>query len=137
MNLFTDPFRMIRDIGRASRGVHLWGGLLNIPQVIGGLVFITTVEGQSVLALAIVTLLVAGRIHRRTPFSRLIGLCHLPWLVLLPWLVVRLATVSHPLPLRLWAGYVAATIAVSLVFDALDVYRYAKGEKVFSWALRT
>lgn len=132
--LVRDAFSMIRDIGRVSRVVNAWGAALNIPQLIGGLLFIATIEGQLVLATLILTLVVAGQIHKRTPFSRLIGLCHLPWLALLPWLVYRLQTAEHSIALQIWGWYVAVVIAISLVFDAIDVYRYAKGEKTFSWA---
>jgi hypothetical protein len=134
MYLLRDALLMIRDIGKTSRVVNLWGGLLNIPQLIGGLLFITTAVGQLVLATLILTLVVAGQIHRKSPFSRLIGLCHIPWLALLPWLVYRLQTVEHPVHLQIWGYYVAATISISLMFDAFDVYRYAKGQRTFSWA---
>jgi uncharacterized membrane protein (DUF2068 family) len=36
--------------------------------------------------------------------------------------------------LKGWAAYVAATILISLIFDAFDIYRYARGETTFSWA---
>jgi hypothetical protein len=134
MKLLLDPFRMIRDIGRASRAVNAWGAALNVPQVVGGVLFLTTLEGQLVLATVIATLIVAGQIHRKMPFSRLIGLCHIPWLALLPWLVVRLLVQEHSIALQLWGYYVAMTIAISLVFDAIDVYRFTKGQKTFAWA---
>jgi hypothetical protein len=125
---------MIQDIGRESRAVYVWGAALNVTQLIGGLVFMTSLEGQLVLVTLVFTLIVAGQIHKRARFSRLIGLCHLPWLALLPWLVYRLLTVDHSIPLRVWGYYVAATIAVSLVFDAIDIYRYTRGQKTFGWA---
>jgi len=132
--LLLDPFRMIRDIRSQSLAIYAWGGLLNIPQLVGGLIFISTIEGQVILATIIATLVVAGQIHKRRPVSRLIGICHLPWLVMLPWLVYRLQIFEHSAPLKIWAYYVAATIFISLIFDFLDVYRYARGEKTFSWA---
>jgi hypothetical protein len=132
--LVLDALRMIQDVRRTSRAVDIWGAALNIPQLVGGLVFITSLEGQLVLAILVFTLVVAGQIHKRAPFSRLIGLCHLPWVALLPWLVHRLQTVDHSIQLSAWGCYVAATIAASLVFDAIDVYRYAKGQKTFGWA---
>jgi len=134
LHLLRDALRMIRDIGRASRVVNLWGAALNIPQLIGGLAFITALEGQLVLATVLLTLVVAGQIHRKTPFSRLIGLCHIPWLALLPWLAYRLLAVEHSMPLKVWGCYVALTISISLIFDAADVYRYARGQRTFSWA---
>jgi hypothetical protein len=125
---------MIADIGQASRVIYFWGGGLNIPQIIGGLVFIAYIEAQVVLAAAILTLLLAGQIHKKTPFSRLIGLCHIPWLLLLPWLVYRITVIEHTVWLEFWLYYTSITIAVSLVFDALDVYRFSKGQRTFAWS---
>ncbi len=134
MFLLFDAIRMIRDIRTQGLAIFLWGGLLNIPQMVGGLIFISTIEGQLILATLILTLVVAGQIHKRSRFSRLVGICHLPWLVLLPWLVYRLLSFEHSVVLKGWAYYVAATILVSLIFDILDLYRYVRGEKTFSWA---
>ncbi|MCP4199247.1 MAG: hypothetical protein GY762_19040 [Proteobacteria bacterium] len=133
MFLFLDPISMIRDIRRQGLGIWIWGGMLNIPQLIGGLFFIRTIEGKAILVTIVLTPVVAGQIHKRTPFSRLIGMCHLPWLALLPWLVYRLTYFEHSLQLRIWMYYVATTILISLFFDALAVCRYMRGEKSFSW----
>lgn len=134
MFLLLDALRMIRDIRRQGLVIDLWGALLNIPQLVGGLVFIAAIEAQLILAAEIVALAVAGQIHRRQRFSRLIGLCHLPWLVLLPWLGHRLMAHDHAPMLRLWLYYVAVTMLVSLVFDLADVWRYARGQRSFAWA---
>lgn len=134
LRLLTDPFRMIAQIRRIGGAIDAWGAALNIPQAIGGLVFIATIEGRTILATLIVTLIVAGQIHRRLPFSRLTGLCHLPWLALLPWLVVRLPAADGVGPFEIWLGYVCVTIAISLVFDARDLALYRRGETTYAWA---
>jgi hypothetical protein len=131
-----DGFRMIFDIGRVSQRVNIWGGSLNIPQFIGSLIFITYIEGQLVLVTVIFTLIVAGQIHKRSPFSRLIGLCHIPWLPLLPWLVYRIMNFPHPIWLEVWLYYTAGAIAISLMFDTRDIYLYSKGQTTFAWASR-
>jgi hypothetical protein len=132
--MILDAIRLVRDIKTKGFTIDLWGTLLNVPQLIGGLIFIMTVEGLAVFATAIVTLVIAGQIHKREPFSRLIGCCHLPWLALLPWLVYRLQNFEHSWLMKSWGWYVAATILISLAFDVLDVYRYARGERKYSWA---
>lgn len=137
MFLFADAIKMILDIRRKGGLIDLWGALLNVPQMLGGLIFIATREGQAILVTVILTLMIAGQIHKRTPFSRLIGICHLPWCVLLPWLVYRLATVEYPLPLTVWLCYAAAVIGISLMFDAVDLYRYARGDRFYAWARPT
>jgi len=134
MFLLRDSIRMIREIRKKGTAIRLWGGALNIPQLVGGVIFIWTIEGLAVLATVILTLVIAGQIHRRAPFSRLTGLCHLPWLALLPWLVWRLVSVDQGWPLAVWLAYVSAAIAISLLFDAWDVARYLRGERRFSWS---
>ncbi len=133
MFLILDALRMIRDIRTKGRAIRIWGALLNMTQVLGGIVFIRHLEGQVVLATAIFTLVVAGQIHKKAPFSRLTGVCHLPWLIMLPWLTYRLQTVEHSAYFSIWGYIVVVLVAVSLVFDVIDVYRYTKGRKTFSW----
>lgn len=134
MGPIRDAFHVIRDIRRQGLAIDLWGAALNGPQAIGGLVYIGTLEGRAILGTLIVTLLVAGQIHKRQPFSRLTGLCHLPWLALLPWLVDRLLSTHALSAFTVWLGYVAIVIAISLVFDGLDVWRYARGDRRFAWS---
>ena len=132
--MIVDALRMIQDIRRTSRAVDVWGALLNIPQFVGGLIFIAQLEGRLILITLIFTLLVAGQIHRVSPFSRLIGLCHLPWLVLLPIIASKLSSAAPLGWYEGWLAYVFIVICISLVFDAWDVARYLRGDKKFAWA---
>ncbi len=134
MFLITDAINMIREIRGIGGAISRWGFLLNIPQLLGGLIFIRTPEGLVVLVCVIATLFIAGQIHKRNRFSRLIGICHLPWLIMLPWLLIRMATMEHGWALTLWLAYVCITVAISLIFDVWDVARYLKGDKTFNWA---
>ena len=110
MFLITDAIEMIRQIRAQGRAIGAWGAILNMTQIIGGLLFILFLEGQVVLAVAILVLMVAGQIHKRTPFSRLVGLCHIPWLLLLPWLIYRFNGFSHPVYLKVWMAVVIVLI---------------------------
>jgi hypothetical protein len=64
MFLVLDTLKMIRDVRSKGLAIDIWGALLNIPQIIGGLVFIATIEGQVILATVIFTLVVAGQISQ-------------------------------------------------------------------------
>lgn len=134
MFLFADAIAMIRAIRAKGGLISLWGFALNIPQIIGGLLFIWRPEGAAILIVEVVALMIAGQIHKRDPFSRLTGLCHLPWLVLLPWLLMRLGDPDHGVIFTLWLAYTALTIAVSLIFDVADVVRWLRGDRRFSWS---
>lgn len=137
MYFLTDALKMVSDIKTKGIVIYLWGGLLNIPQVVGGLIFIRTVEGLVILLTVLFTLAVAGQIHKRKPFSRGIGICHLPWLVMLPWLLWRIISVEHSPVQSYWMIYVAIVVSVSLIFDVNDVIRYARGSKTFAWSDRS
>jgi len=134
MFLILDPMSMIKAVGRQDGFIGTWGGLLNIPQATGGLILIFTVEDQVIPFTVILTLMIAGQIHKRAPFSRLTGICHLPWLAMLPWLTWRLISVEHSTILAAWLVYVAGTIMVSLTFDIFDIFRFIRGDEKFSWA---
>jgi hypothetical protein len=133
MLIISDITKMIGDIGAANEKVNIWGGALNLPQIIGGLIFIYTIEGQLIFALEIIALIIASQIHKRFRFSRLMGLCHIPWLVLAPWLLYRTQTIEYQIFFLVWLYYVIITMFISIIFDVLDVYQYTKGNKTFTW----
>ena len=134
MFLIHDALSMIRAIRAQGGMIRIWGFLLNVPQIAGGIAFFYTIEGLIVGVAALLTLIIAGQIHRREPFSRLTGLCHIPWLVMLPWLVWRLAQFEHGAFQSGWMTFVATTIFVSLFFDVRDVFMHLRGAKTFDWA---
>lgn len=134
MFLVLDAIRMIQDIRQQGAAIGAWGAALNIPQLIGGVLFIWTIEGLLILVAEVIALAIAGQIHKRDRFSRLIGICHIPWLALLPWLIYRLINFDHWWLLKVWITYVVVTILISLIFDLRDVYKYWRGDRTFTWA---
>ncbi len=62
-------------------------------------------------------------------FSRLLGLGHIVWLPLLAFLSTRLAEIPAADAFGLWVRAVIAINATSLVIDAVDVIRYAAGDR--------
>lgn len=133
MFLISDIFKMVREISAANSKVNIWGAALNIPQLLGGLIFIRSIEGIIVFISVLVTLLVASQIHKRMRFSRLMSLCHLHWLLVLPWLLYRLVINDYSLFFQIWMIYVAVTMLISLVFDVNDMLKYFKGAKNYDW----
>ena len=127
---------MVRDIQGTTKAMRVWGALLNLSQLFGGIAFIFYLEGQLVLATVIFTLVVAGQIHKRARFSRLTGLCHIPWLVLLPWLIYRMQVTDPSFVLSIWTYLVCLLISISLVFDFRDIYYYFQGHRTFAWSQR-
>lgn len=132
--MLKDIFVMIADIRRANPIVDMWGAALNVPQIIGGLIFIQHVEAQVVFVCVLVTLLIASQIHKRRRFSRSMALCHVPWVLLIPWLTWRLLTNEYSTFFTIWTGYAVATMAISVLFDTRDLVMYWFGNTTYRWS---
>jgi hypothetical protein len=65
----------------------------------------------------------------RFGFSRIVGLGHVAWLPLLAFLVGSVAEVPATTGFGLWLRSVIVLDAISLVFDAVDAVRFARGDR--------
>jgi len=117
-----------QDLLRAPVGTRLWVGLLVVINAVGGSVFIRTLEGRLTLGTLMVGGLIMSLLHQRVGMVRLLGVGHVFWLGLVPWLVLRLDGIA-PGPLRAWIWTVLSVNSVSLVIDVVDVARYLRGDR--------
>ena len=104
-----------------------WLGLLMAANFILPLIFITTLEGQVVLATGLISAMIQGRIFQTLGFVRLLGISHSPWIPLLLWLWSRFEWDAS-----IFAGWILAVMvlnSLSLIIDAVDVVRYVRGER--------
>ena len=136
MGPLVDIFRLIRDVRRnMPRSIDVWGGLLNIPQIVGGLAFIVYWQGAAVLAVWFAAMTVCGQVHRVMPFSRLIGVGHALWLPLMPFLLIRALAGASPdgggyeQAFVIWLWYTFVTMTISVIFDAVDFWRYVTSDQ--------
>ena len=124
MWLLTDALAMIGDLRRNAPLIDIWGMVLNAPQLVGGLYFIDSMTGELVLAGVLASLVIASQIHKRRPFSRLAGACHIVWLPLIPLLGASIAQSNRGRAYMVWASYVAITMSISVILDVYDLYRF-------------
>ena len=110
-----------------------WLGLLVAANVGGSLMFLHTLEAKVVLASIAVGLAIMTVIFQKKGFVRLLGLGHLPWVAMVPWLAARLGESSGYFGLWLLAVIVLNTL--SLLIDFVDVVRYLRGERAPTVAL--
>ena len=106
-----------------------WVGCLIAANGIAPLYFLGAVEAQVVLAAALAGMAIQLAILRARGFVRLMGLGHVLWLAMLPWLVARLALAPKGSALEAWIAVVLVLDCVSLAIDVTDVVRYARGER--------
>ncbi len=114
--------------------VRLWVGWLNIA-VIGAVAICllrrrTWPEAGAILAANALMVPSMLWLYGQVGFVRLLGLPHLVfWTPMLAVVLWRLRRAPPPGPQRHVLWLFAATIAVSLAFDATDVARYLLGER--------
>lgn len=94
------------------------------------LYFIYTTEGRVVFGAFVISLIIMTYIYMRLGFVRLLGLGHILWIPMIPWLWIRLFQ-TQPLisTLQYWLLIVIVMNTISLVIDTVDVVRYISGER--------
>lgn len=93
------------------------------------LFFLGTLEGRVVLIALLAALAIMAPVYMNRGFVRLLGLGHVTWIAMLPWLCVRLPHLqSSPLLYR-WLVLLIVINTICLVVDALDVGRYLAGDR--------
>ena len=122
-------FRFMRTMFANGIGLAVWISLLLVTNMLVPLVVITTAEGQLVLVSALAGAATQLLIFRVKGFVRLLGVGHVYWLPLLPWLAIRLEGSSGWEMFSLWILSVIVLNGVSLVIDVRDVWRYVAGER--------
>lgn len=103
---------------------------------LGCLYFIAHPEGQVLLAVTLIAVGIQAAIYGKIGFTRVLGIAHLLWLPMFAWMALRMDDiVEHP-DLQLWIIVLTLTNAVSFIIDAVDVARFARGERSphYSWS---
>jgi len=127
MTIFKDIWVWFNAMGTLPWTIRLWACFYPLPQIIGGLIFIQTLPGIVILAGRIVSGVVASQIHKRSPFSKLMGpVGHAHWILIVPFLVYELATQDLSPALFGFVSYVIATTLISGVIDVLELRTYLK-----------
>ena len=125
MTLFKDVWIWFNAMGTLPWTIRLWATFYPLPQIIGGLIFIQTVPGLVILLGRVLSGIVASQIHKRAPFSKLMGpLGHAHWLIIMPYLIYQLATQDLSQPLFWFIAYVIGTTLISLVIDVFELRTY-------------
>jgi hypothetical protein len=109
--------------------VQVWLGVLMMANAVVPMFFLGHREAQVVLAVFMVSAASMMMLAHVVGFNRLLGLGHVLWIPLLLYLWSRMG--GHPAaePYGAWMRIVMLLNAASLVADAWDVIRYARGER--------
>lgn len=107
---------------------NLWVGLMATVNMVGGLVFIRTMEGQLALACLMFSFLIMWGIYVKKGFVRLLGMGHLiAWTPQIAWYAQVVESTAGLF--QYWLIAVIVVNGLSLVIDFVDVVRYSLGDR--------
>lgn len=116
-------------------------GLMRLPMVwklwlamlaaVNGLVplFFWNREGPVVLGVFVLAGILGIGLTHLQGFTKLLGLMHFPWFVLIGWLLPHLADAPAETWHGQWLRLLIAMNATSLVIDVKDLVQYALGQR--------
>ncbi len=114
---------------RMSWPVKIWLLLLVAANAVAPLFFLQRVEAQAVFAAMMIGATLMSLLTARFGFTRILGLGHILWIPLVGWLAFRLGQIPADDAFGMWIRGVMLLNTVSLVIDAVDVFRYAAGDR--------
>jgi len=107
----------------------VWVGVLMTANMVFPLFYLDTLEGKVVLAAFAFGAIVQTAIFSSKGFVRLLGVGHIAWIPMVIWLWPRVGAAPPGGLFRYWLLGTSIVVIVSLVIDATDVVRYARGER--------
>ena len=109
--------------------VQVWLLFLMTSNLVLPLFFLHRLEAQLVLVASLAGAILMTILTGVYGFNRLVGLGHIFWIPLLLFLWTRLGQIPADSFYGLWLRIVMALDGVSLVIDAIDVFRYVAGDR--------
>ena len=104
--------------------VGLMGANLLVP-----LFFLERLEAKIVIGTFACGGVLMMALTGRYGYTRILGLGHIFWLALIPYLIVRWGVHPADTPVGIWLRAVTAINIISVIMDGVDVVRYLRGER--------
>ena len=113
-----------KDISEANPLFKIWGPVLNFSLIFGGFYFYEHTESILISITTILSLIIAIKIHGKLPNARILGVCHVVWLPLYPFLILKTYNGDISNYYDYFIIWSAVLMTISLIFDVFDFYRY-------------
>lgn len=127
MTIFKDLRVWFDAMGTLPWYIRLWAIFYPLPQIVGGLIFIQTIPGDLIFFGRVLSGLIQSQIHKRAPFSKLMGpVGHAHWILITAYLVYALMTKDLSSPLYWFVVYVIGTTLISGVIDVYELVIYLR-----------
>ena len=108
--------------------VKLWATVVVLVNA-AALLFVTSIYAQVALLAVTFGIFVMSIIYRKHGFVRLLGIGHILWIPMLPWMATELSRLDSGSWLYRWMVVLIVINTICLLVDAIDVTRFLKGER--------
>ena len=122
--MINDFLRFRKDIVEAKPAFKIWGPLLNLTLIFGGIYFYNYIEGILITITTLVSLIIVINIHKKLPLARILGVCHVVWLPLYPFLILKIFQEGLSNEFHYFLVWSILLMTISILFDCYDFYRY-------------
>lgn len=121
-----NPLAFFQELLQQPARVPIWVGLLMVVNL-ASIAFWSEPLARWILGVFLLSSMLMMALHGVFGFKKILGLGHVLWVALLPVVLMRLADAAGDFHsyLLVWS----AVTAISLAFDARDVWQYARGER--------
>ena len=126
--MLKSALQLMKQIYTMPFPVNIWMYLLSGVNM-ACIFFLTHIEAQLTFAVFMFSFFFMLFLYRRYNFTRILGLAHVLWLGLVPWLATRLSSVESGSLVYYWMLLLIGTNTISVLLDAWDVIRYAQGDR--------
>ena len=129
MSMLSAAKAFIGKLRKLSLGLQMWLWVLIVLNAVVPLWFLDHPEAWVAMATLHGGFLLGVVLFQRYGFTRLLGLMHAPWIILLVLLWGKMGQVPASDPFGLWMRVVFTLDSVAMVFDAKDVVKYLAGDR--------
>ena len=121
-----NPFRLFVELMEQPVWVSVWAYFLIIINV-ASLGFWEEPLAKLIFITLMVSAMLMMGLYSRFGFEKILGLAHILWVPLLVYILTQLSAAAGTFKTYLVA--LSVSIAISLAFDFVDVWKYYLGEK--------
>ena len=121
-----NPLRFFVDLMRQPLWVFLWVLFLMIVNM-ASVVFWHEAIAQLIFVTFLMSAMLMMGLYARYGFEKILGLGHVPWVPLLAYIVVQIP--SSEVSFKRYLMILSVSIAISLVFDTVDAWRYFRNRE--------
>ena len=108
---------------------QLWVILLVAANMLAPMFFLNHLESQVVLGTFLASMVLMVFLTSRFGFTRIVGLGHILWVPMLAFLLTRLGGIPANDAFGVLIRALIVLNGMSLVIDAVDIFRYVAGER--------